>query len=811
MLVKWLVRSALTLVLLALIGAGGGLAVLWRYSVGLPDYQQLADYQPPTMTRVHAGDGRLLAEYALERRVFVPIGAMPALVTHAFIAAEDKNFYSHQGVDLGGVVRAAIQNAVNFGRGKRPSGASTITQQVAKNFLLTNELSLDRKIKEAILAFRIERALTKDRILELYLNEIYLGQGSYGVAAAALNYFNKSLDQLTIAEAAYLAGLPKGPNNYNPLQYPERAKARRDYVIDRMIEDGYVTAEQGEAAAAAPIEVRKRDPDEVVKADYFAEEVRRELFARYGEAGLYKGGLSVRTTLDPRLQAIADHVLREGLIAYDRHHGWRGPLSKGANTKDWAASLAALAVPPGAGDWQLAVVLKLDDQGADIGLKGGARGRIPFAELQWAKPWLPDQRWGNPPRRPADVLTAGDVVLVEPVTLGGGDGKTKYPADSYGLRQIPDIGGGLIAMDPHTGRVLAMTGGLSYEISQFNRATQAMRQPGSSFKPFVYMAALDNGFTPSTIVLDAPFVIDQGPGLPKWKPTNFENQLLGPIPVRVAIEKSKNLATVRVAESIGMDKVAAYAERFGVVDHLPLYLSMSLGATDTTLLRMTTAYGMIVNGGRRIEPTFIDRIQDRQGRTILRHDRRSCVGCSPLMWDHGPPPDMPDPREQVVDPATAYQMVSILQGVVDNPHGTGHIIASLRRPLAGKTGTTNDSDSVWFMGFSPDLVVGTYVGFDQPRTLGARDTGGSVCAPMFRDFMAEALKDVPATPFRIPPGVRLVRVDADTGRLAQAGDARVIYEAFKPGTEPRQDAPGDPAAIGVSGGGASGETLGGLY
>jgi penicillin-binding protein 1A len=811
MLVKWLVRSALTLVLLALIGAGGGLAVLWRYSVGLPDYQQLADYQPPTMTRVHAGDGRLLAEYALERRVFVPIGAMPALVTHAFIAAEDKNFYSHQGVDLGGVVRAAIQNAVNFGRGKRPSGASTITQQVAKNFLLTNELSLDRKIKEAILAFRIERALTKDRILELYLNEIYLGQGSYGVAAAALNYFNKSLDQLTIAEAAYLAGLPKGPNNYNPLQYPERAKARRDYVIDRMIEDGYVTAEQGEAAAAAPIEVRKRDPDEVVKADYFAEEVRRELFARYGEAGLYKGGLSVRTTLDPRLQAIADHVLREGLIAYDRHHGWRGPLSKGANTKDWAASLAALAVPPGAGDWQLAVVLKLDDQGADIGLKGGARGRIPFAELQWAKPWLPDQRWGNPPRRPADVLTAGDVVLVEPVTLGGGDGKTKYPADSYGLRQIPDIGGGLIAMDPHTGRVLAMTGGLSYEISQFNRATQAMRQPGSSFKPFVYMAALDNGFTPSTIVLDAPFVIDQGPGLPKWKPTNFENQLLGPIPVRVAIEKSKNLATVRVAESIGMDKVAAYAERFGVVDHLPLYLSMSLGATDTTLLRMTTAYGMIVNGGRRIEPTFIDRIQDRQGRTILRHDRRSCVGCSPLMWDHGPPPDMPDPREQVVDPATAYQMVSILQGVVDNPHGTGHIIASLRRPLAGKTGTTNDSDSVWFMGFSPDLVVGTYVGFDQPRTLGARDTGGSVCAPMFRDFMAEALKDVPATPFRIPPGVRLVRVDADTGRLAQAGDARVIYEAFKPGTEPRQDAPGDSAAIGVSGGGASGETLGGLY
>jgi penicillin-binding protein 1A len=810
MLIKWVVRSALTLVFLALFGAGGMLAVLWHYSVGLPDYQQLADYQPPTMTRVHAGDGRLLAEYALERRIFVPVGAMPALVTKAFIATEDKNFYTHQGVDLGGVVRAAIQNAVNFGRNRRPSGASTITQQLAKNMLLTNEVSIARKVKEAILAFRIERALTKERILELYLNEIYLGQGSYGVAAAALNYFNKPLDQLTIAEAAYLAGLPKGPNNYNPVQYPERAKNRRDYVIDRMAEDGYIADPAAEAAKAEPIELRRRDSEETVRADYFAEEVRRELFARYGEAGLYKGGLSVRTTLEPKLQTIADHVLREGLIAYDRHHGWRGPLSKGAATKDWATSLAALTVPSGAGTWQLAIVLKLDEQGADIGLKGGAHGRIPFAELQWAKPVLPEQRWGNPPRRPAEVFTVGDVILVEPVVLGA-DGKSKYPADSYGLRQIPDVGGGLVALDPHTGRVLAMTGGLSYEISQFNRATQAMRQPGSSFKPFVYMAALDNGYTPSTIVLDAPFVIDQGPGLPKWKPTNFEDHFLGPIPVRVAIEQSKNLATVRVAESIGMEKVAQYAERFGVVDHLPLYLSMSLGAAETTLLRMTTAYAMVVNGGKRIEPTFIDRIQDRQGRTILRHDQRNCVGCSPLAWDHGPPPDLPDEREQLVDPATAYQMVAILQGVIDSPHGTGHFaISGLHRPLAGKTGTTNDSDSVWFIGFSPDLAVGMYVGFDQPRTLGAKDTGGSVCAPMFRDFMADALRDVPATPFRIPPGVRLVRVNPDTGRLAQAGDARVIYEAFKPGTEPRLDAPSEPVN-GASSETSSGATLGGLY
>src|SRR5258706_2625505 len=401
------------------------------------------------------------------------------------------------------------------------------------------------------------------------------------------------------------------------------------------------------------MELRRRDPEEVVRADYFAEEVRRELFARYGEAGLYKGGLSVRTTLDPKLQAIADRVLREGLIAYDRRHGWRGPISKGVNPATWQDALAALAVPHGAGSWQLAAVLKLDGDGADIGLRGGERGRIPFAELSWARPWLPDRRAGAGRRKPADVFTVGDVIVVEPVAASA-DGKTKYPAASYALRQIPDVAGGLVALDPHTGRVLAMTGGLSYEISQFNRATQALRQPGSSFKPFVYMAALDNGFTPSTIVLDAPFVIDQGPGLPKWKPTNFENKFYGPTPLRVGVEKSRNLMTVRVAESIGMDKVASYAERFGVVDHLPRYLSMALGATDTTLLRMTTAYAMIVNGGRRIEPTFIDRIQDRQGRTILRHDRRSCVGCSPLVWDHGAAPQLPDERAQVVDPRTAY-------------------------------------------------------------------------------------------------------------------------------------------------------------
>jgi penicillin-binding protein 1A len=787
-----------------------GVAVWEHYSRDLPDSASLRDYQPPVATRVHAGDGRLLAEYAIERRIFVPVSVMPPLVTRAFIAAEDKNFWSHQGIDPTGMARAVMQNLGNLGRNRRPIGASTITQQVARNFFLTNEVSVERKIKEAILALRLEQTLSKERILELYLNEIYLGRGSYGVAAAALNYFNHSLDELTVAEAAYLAALPKAPSTYDPVRNPEPAKIRRDYVIGRMLDDGYVTQEQATAAMAEPLEMRRRDPEETVRADYFAEEVRRELFARYGEAGLYKGGLSVRTTLDPKLQSIADKVLRDGLMAYDKRHGWRGPLSKGASIKEWGQSLAALTPPPGAAPWQLAVALKLDDQGAEIGLKDGAKGRIPFGELQWARPWLPDQKVGAPPRRAADVLAPGDVVLVEPV-FGSTDGKTKYPEHSFALRQIPDVSGAIVALDPHSGRVFAMTGGWSYEISQFNRATQALRQPGSSFKPFVYMAALDNGFTPATIVQDAPFVIDQGPGLPKWKPTNFEGKFLGPIPMRVAMEKSRNLATVRIAESVGMDKVASYAERFGVVDKLPHYLSMSLGATDTTLLRMATAYAMMVNGGRRIEPTFIDRVQDRQGRTILKHDRRPCTGCSPLVWDRAPPPNLPDPREQVVDPSTAYQMVSILTGVVER--GTGGVIgAALKRPLAGKTGTTNDSNDVWFVGFSPDLTVGIYIGFDNPKSLGGsnQDTGGGVCAPIFRDFMAEALKDVPATPFRIPPGVRLVRVNPETGHLAQAGDARVIYEAFKPGTEPRLDAPVE-AGFGGPTQTSTGPSLGGLY
>jgi penicillin-binding protein 1A len=776
--------AVLLLVICGTLAAGGGvLYVFHHYGRDLPDYKQLADYDPPTVTRVHAGDGRLLAEYAVQKRVFVPIQAIPKRVINAFLAAEDKNFYSHPGVDVVAVARAAVTNVIHMIQGRRPVGASTITQQVAKNFLLTNELSYERKIKEAILALRMERTFSKDRILELYLNEIFLGyRGSYGVAAAALNYFNKSLDELTIAEAAYLAALPKAPNNYHPVRNYAEAVARRDWVIGRMVEDRMITPQEAELAWNEPLVVRERDEAEVAEAAHFAEEVRRELVYLYGENGLYEGGLSVRTTLDPRLQVMAEKSLRDGLIAYDRRHGWRGaPLRLASVDADgWTQQLDEAEIPEGAPEWQRALVLSTTAQVATIGFTDGRTGEIPITALKWARKPIKGQKVGASPGTIEEVMAAGDVIYVEPI-VEDSDGKA-VPEGTYGLRQVPEINGGLVALDPHTGRVLAMVGGFSFDDSEFNRAVQAKRQPGSAFKPIVYLAGLDSGFTPSTLILDAPFVIDQGQGQGKWKPANYTRKFYGPTPMRIGIEKSRNLMTVRLAQTIGMAKVADYAERLGVVDYMPEVLAMALGAGETTLLRLTTAYAMLVNGGKRITPTLIDRVQDRNGTTIYRHDQRACPGCSGVTWHGQPVPRLPDDREQVADPASAYQVVSMLQGVVER--GTGRRVSSVGKPLAGKTGTTNDSQDAWFIGFSPDLAVGVFTGFDEPRTLGPRETGSSVAAPIFRDFMAAALADKPAIPFRIPPGIRLVRVNSDTGLLAKSGDSHVILEAFKPGTVP---------------------------
>ena len=776
----------ISFVLLVAIGtAGGGVYLFYKFGRALPDYKQLADYEPSVMTRVQAGDGRLLAEYAIEKRVFVPQAAMPRMVVRAFLSAEDKNFFYHPGVDPLGIIRAVLTNIKNVTQGKRLVGASTITQQVAKNFLLTSDVTIERKVKEAILALRIERALPKNRILELYLNEIYLGFGSYGVAAAALNYFNKSLDNLTIAEAAFLAALPKAPNNYNPLNKHGAAKGRRNWVVGRMLEDGVIDGEQAKKAIATPLIIRKRDETEFVKADYFAEEVRRELVERYGEENLYKGGLSVRTTMDPHYQRIADRALKKGLEAYDRRHGWRGPIAQiditSASGHDWLNRLADIKLPKALGAWQLAVIRGLAEKVAEIGVDDGRLGSIPLAEIKWARQWLKEEKLGPRIRRPADALNVGDVVAVSQIfeTEKG----EPYPDNSFSLEQIPEIEGALVALDPHTGRILAMSGGYDYEKSQFNRVVQARRQPGSAFKPFVYLAALDKGFTPSSLILDAPFVIDQGPGLPKWRPANYTKKFYGPSTMRLGIEKSRNLMTVRLAQTVGIEAIARYATRFNIVDRLPHQLSMSLGAGETTLLRLTAAYAMLVNGGKKIVPTLIDRIQDRHGKTVFHHDRRVCEKCQATLWTNQLVPNVLDTREAVADPATAYQMVSMLEGVVQR--GTGRRIRDLGKPLAGKTGTTNKALDTWFIGFSPDLAIGVFAGFDTPRSLGWREQGASVSAPIFKDFVKGSLENKPNIPFRIPSGIRLVRVNSVTGQPARPGDKRVILEAFKPGTVPK--------------------------
>jgi penicillin-binding protein 1A len=822
------------IVLLAIAGGGVVGLTIWYFGRDLPDYQQLAHYEPPILTRVHAGDGRLLAEYSTERRVFVPISAIPKRVITAFLSSEDKNFYSHHGIDPISMFRAALTDVGRWHSKRRPVGASTITQQVAKNMLLSNELSINRKIKEILLATRIDEALSKDRILELYLNEIYLGSGAYGVEAAALLYFNKSLDELSLGEAAFLAGLPKAPNNYNPARYPQQAKIRRDWVLERIAEDGAAPEAEIAAAKAEPIVLRRREDAEIVTGPYFAEEVRRELYAWYGEKGLYQSGLSVRTSLDGKLQAAADKALRDGLISYDRSHGgWRGAVGHIDPGANWPTRLAAETLPPGAADvgWQLAMVLRTEPDGAAIGFKDGETGRIPFAQMRWARPLHDDGNLGAVPRNAADVVKPGDLVLVEPLAAesakpGTTPGATPVatpvtaakppaatgPSRAYNLCQIPEVSGALVSLDPHTGRVLAMSGGFSYEISQFNRATQAKRQPGSSIKPFIYLTALENGYTPSSVVDDGPVSISQGPGLPLWSPGNYNsNKFRGPTPLSLALALSLNTVTARLAEAVGMEAIGETVEKFGIMDHMPRLYAMALGAGETTPLRHTAAYAMLDNGGKRINPTLIDRVQGRDGKTVYRADERPCEACNNVEWKHQPVPVIPDTREQIADPVSTFQIVEMLQGVVQR--GTATAVKVVGKPIAGKTGTTNDWQDAWFVGFTPDLAAGVFVGYDDPAYLGSDETGGHLAAPIFRDFMLVALKDAPPTEFRTPPGVQMVRVNPDTGEPAPAG-APGVLAGYKAGTEPGKDrgsrAPGGvTAAMPVRSSPASG--TGGLY
>ncbi len=756
-------------------GVGMVVFVISHFGKDLPDYSQLKEYEPPVLTRLYAGDGRLMAEYAEEKRVFIPIDTIPDQVKNAFIAAEDQNFYVHEGVDFLATARAAVGNVLHGGR---PKGASTITQQVAKNFLLTNEVSYERKIREALLSFRMEKALSKDRLLELYLNEIFLGKRSYGVAAAAQSYFDKSLEDLTIEEAAYLAALPKGPNNYDPERHHDAAIDRRNWVIGRMQLDGYITAAQANEAKAKPLNVTPSS-SRIVDAPYFAEEVRRELITKYGEQSVQGGGLAVRTTVDPRLQETAERALRNGLMAYDRRWGWRGAVATLPSLDNWRDKLTEVKVPPAKlPEWKMAVVLDVTADRATLGFEDtDARGILKLANVKWARKRLKQgQGFTEEPTAMRIVVNKGDVVMVEAAP----DDKDK---NNYALRQVPRVNGALVALDPHTGRVLAMQGGWSYNQSVFNRATQAKRQPGSAFKPFVYLTALEKGFTPATLILDAPIVIDQGPGMPKWRPSNYKGEYYGPTPLRVGIEKSRNLMTVRLAHFLGMDPIIETVTKFGVVEKMEPHLAYSLGAGETTVLHMANAYAQLVNGGKKIQPTLIDRIQDRRGDTIYRHDTRACENCGPLLeWNSQYTPVIPDNREQLTDTRYAYQMVSILEGVVER--GTAVRLKKLGYPLAGKTGTTNESRDAWFVGFTPDLVVAVYVGFDAPESLGKRETGSSLAVPIFEEFMETALKDVPPTPFRVPPGIKQMQVNAATGSLAQAGDSKVIWEAFVAGNEP---------------------------
>jgi penicillin-binding protein 1A len=767
-------------VMLALLLAAAAGIYVSRVTKDLPDYEVLAKYEPPVTTRIHASDGALMGEFARERRLYLPIQAVPDRVKAAFLSAEDKNFYNHPGVDITGLFRAVVTNFQNMGSGKRPVGASTITQQVAKNFLLNSSQTMDRKIREMILAFRIEQAYSKDRILELYVNEIFFGLGAYGVAGAALTYFDKSVNELTIAEAAYLAALPKGPSNYHPFKFTDRAIERRNWVIDQMVLNGYATREEGEKAKAEALGVSpRRSGTYLFAGEYFTEEVRREIISRYGEDALYEGGLSVRTTLDPKLQLVARKSLQNGLLKFDRLRGYRGPKERIDISGDWGEALGKVKGMSDVPEWQLAVVLESSDAGLSIGLQPGfeVSGALkPDRELGTVS--LEDMSWAMrhsvkgvrvKAKSPAEVLKPGDVIYVE-----------KKEGSAYKLCQPPEVSGGLVAMDPHTGRVLAMVGGFSYSESEFNRATQAYRQPGSSFKPFVYAAALDNAYTPASVVMDGPISIKVGDTY--WEPKNYDGKPGGPSTLRTGIERSRNLMTVRLANDMGMPLVAEYAERFGVYDKMNPVLAMALGSGETTVMRMVSAYSVMANGGKQIKPSLIDRIQDRYGKTVFKHDERACEGCNSESWNNQQEPELVDNSEQVLDPMTAYQITSMMEGVVTR--GTAVTVSELGRPIAGKTGTTNDYKDAWFIGYTPNLVVGLYMGYDKPQTLGKGSTGGGLAAPIFKDFMGQVLKDTPIVDFQVPEGMKLIAINRKTGMSANEGEPNVIVEAFKPGTGP---------------------------
>ncbi|WP_299041366.1 PBP1A family penicillin-binding protein [uncultured Tateyamaria sp.] len=754
-------------------------AVFWMYGRDLPSHESLAQYQPATISRIYSGEGQIIDEFAQERRLFAPAETIPDLVKQAFISAEDKNFYTHEGYDLRGIGAAAYDAVRSRGRDVR--GASTITQQVMKNFLLSGDRQAERKIKEIILAARVEEALTKEKILELYLNEIFLGQNSYGVAAASQTYFNKTLTDLAPHEAAFLASLPKAPSDYHPVRRADRLMARRNFVLKEMMENGYLDKATYETEVAMPLRSVQNGDFESFKAelpprDYFTDEIRRQLSEDFGEGEFFTGGYTVRATIDAEMQPIAASALRRQLESYDRGQGvWRGTGKRleADQLENWEDALRTVTVARDIdlnGVWRPAVVLGVEDQQLRLGIEGWTDAEaapvVPREDIQWMQ--------GNF----FDNFEPGDIVHVRAMTADSDGSFVRWT-----LRQVPAVQGGFVAMDVNTGRVIAMQGGFSYQHSVFNRATQAKRQPGSSFKPFVYAAALDSGYSPATIVVDAPIEINTPQGL--WRPRNSSNQFYGPTPLRTGIERSRNLMTIRLAEEVGMDIVADYAERFGVYDNMGRFLANSLGSEETTLYQMVSAYAMFANGGERVQPTLVDRVQDRFGRTVYKHDERNCRDCTQLAsLDPGFAPRVVSNRERVMDPVTAYQLTSMMKGVVDR--GTASRTVNLPVPIAGKTGTTNDAKDVWFVGFSSDIVAGCYIGYDQPRSLGRGASGGGMCGPVFSAFMQEAIGKFGGGAFEVPEECMFIKIDRFSGaRLSDsaAGD-NVVSECFRDGFEP---------------------------
>ena len=729
------------------------ISVLWTYSNDLPDYKFLKSYKPPVSSKVYSGNGDLVADFSQEKRVFVPFNSIPKNVINAFLSAEDKNFFKHPGVDAKGVIRAVINNISNILSSKRLEGASTITQQVAKNFLLTNEVSLNRKIKEAILAFRIERALSKERILELYLNQIYLGSGAYGVAAASLEYFDKSIKDLNYSEAALLAALPKAPSRYNPYRDPDIAKFRRNLVLKNLLDNNYLTSEWYETLTKEEIILKKNKKIYLEDAQYFIEDVRKSVIETLSYDKVYKQGFNINTPIDLNLQTIATKSLRDGLIAYDKRKGWRGPLTNKIYNSEWKKDLEKYKLENSI-NWKLAIVKKINKFSAEIETEDNIEGVIEYQSISWTK------------KEFNKLLKPGDIIYVK-----------NLKENIFNLQQLPKVNGGIVVMDPFTGRVLALSGGFSFKQSEFNRATQAKRQPGSAFKPFVYALALENNFTPTSLVLDAPLVLDQGDDLKMWKPENYGKKFYGPSTLRVGLEKSRNLMTVRIAQNLGVEKIVDFSKALKIYDNPEELLSISLGSAETTLLKLTSAYSVFVNGGKLVEPILIDRIQDSEGNTIFNNDKRKCINCDQISYLTNDYPEIKNNYTQIFSPETAFQMTSILEGVVQR--GTAKKLKDLNLNIAGKTGTTNKNTDTWFIGFTSNVLVGVYVGSDNPTPLGKYETGSKTALPIFKSFISDSINKNDARPFKAAKGTVMMVVDPLTGQKAKFNSKNTIIEVFK--------------------------------